>query len=135
MNSALGPWYFWHQALGPVVRGTEAGVDPETHVLLLEDKMLYDRTIDVIKNERVNAEWALKKVVCALKQQEFDQCLLRRQCVYALVFKAAKAIPASPNSRIAAPPHTFVIQPPITETTHFPEGSAFEFQERATLSY
>jgi hypothetical protein len=31
----IGPWYFWHQALGPVVRGTEAGVDPETHVLLL----------------------------------------------------------------------------------------------------
>jgi hypothetical protein len=78
---------------------------------------------------------ALKKVVCALKQQECDQCLLRRQCVYALVFKAAKAIPASPNSRMAAPPHTFVIEPPITGTTHFPEGSAFEFQERATLSY
>jgi phosphotransferase system enzyme I (PtsI) len=39
----------------------------ETHVLLLEDKMLYDRTIDVIKNERVNAEWALKKVVSLVK--------------------------------------------------------------------
>ena len=30
----------------------------ETHVLLLEDKMLYDRTIDAIEKERVNAEWA-----------------------------------------------------------------------------
>ena len=39
----------------------------ETHVLLLEDKMLYDRTIDVIEKERVNAEWALKKVVSLVK--------------------------------------------------------------------
>ena len=39
----------------------------ETHVLLLKDKMLYDRTIDVIEKERVNAEWALKKVVSLVK--------------------------------------------------------------------
>lgn len=39
----------------------------ETHVLLLEDKMLYDRTIEVIEKERVNAEWALKKVVSQVK--------------------------------------------------------------------
>ncbi len=36
-------------------------------MLLLEDKMLYDRTIDVIEKERVNAEWALKKVVSLVK--------------------------------------------------------------------
>lgn len=35
----------------------------ETHVLLLKDKMLYEKTLSVIENERVNAEWALKKVV------------------------------------------------------------------------
>ena len=39
----------------------------ETHMLLLEDKMIYDRTIDVIETERVNAEWALKKVVSLVK--------------------------------------------------------------------
>jgi phosphotransferase system enzyme I (PtsI) len=39
----------------------------ETHMLLLEDKMLYDRTIDLIEKERVNAEWALKKVVSQVK--------------------------------------------------------------------
>ena len=66
-------------------------------------------------------------VVCALKQQECDKCLLCRQCLYALVFETAKAIPASLNSRMAAPPHPFVIEPPITGDTHFPEGSAFEF--------
>jgi len=39
----------------------------ETHIALLKDKMLYDKTIETIKKERVNAEWALKKVVDDIK--------------------------------------------------------------------
>ncbi len=39
----------------------------ETHKVLLKDKMLYGKTIEIIKKERVNAEWALKKVVSSLK--------------------------------------------------------------------
>ncbi len=39
----------------------------ETHKVLLKDKMLYGRTIEAIKNEKVNAEWALKKVVSDVK--------------------------------------------------------------------
>lgn len=39
----------------------------ETHALLLKDKMLYGSTIETIENERVNAEWALKKVVSKIK--------------------------------------------------------------------
>lgn len=40
----------------------------EAHELLLRDKMLYARTIETIQKEQVNAEWALKKVVAAVKQ-------------------------------------------------------------------
>jgi phosphotransferase system enzyme I (PtsI) len=39
----------------------------ETHKVLLQDKMLYDRTINIIKNERVNAEWALKKTISIVR--------------------------------------------------------------------
>jgi len=39
----------------------------ETHLVLLKDKMLYGRTIAVIESEKVNSEWALKKVVSTLK--------------------------------------------------------------------
>jgi len=39
----------------------------ETHVVLLKDKMLYDKTIETIKNEHVNAEWALRKVTTDVK--------------------------------------------------------------------
>lgn len=33
----------------------------ETHLLLHKDKMLYDKAIEIIKKDHVNAEWALKK--------------------------------------------------------------------------
>ena len=69
---------------------------------------------------------ALKKVVCALKQQDCETCLLNTKCIYVQVFET----PASANptdSRMAAPPHPFVIEPPLTIRTHFPTGSAFNF--------
>ncbi len=34
----------------------------ETHMVLFEDKMLYGRTIDTISTDKINAEWALRKV-------------------------------------------------------------------------
>jgi phosphotransferase system enzyme I (PtsI) len=39
----------------------------ETHLVLLKDKMLYGRTIETIELERINAEWALRKVVSEIK--------------------------------------------------------------------
>ena len=39
----------------------------ETHLLLFDDKMLFGRTIDLIKEDKVNAEWALKSVVGQVK--------------------------------------------------------------------
>jgi phosphotransferase system enzyme I (PtsI) len=39
----------------------------KTHVMLLNDKMLYNKSIDTIEKDRVNAEWALRKVVSSLK--------------------------------------------------------------------
>ena len=39
----------------------------ETQEVLIKDKLLYGKTIAVIENECINAEWALKKVVAHLK--------------------------------------------------------------------
>ncbi|MEA3427916.1 MAG: phosphoenolpyruvate--protein phosphotransferase [Thermodesulfobacteriota bacterium] len=44
----------------------------DTHVLMLKDKMLYGKTIKTIEDERINAEWALKKVVSSLKSMFQD---------------------------------------------------------------
>ena len=70
---------------------------------------------------------ALKKVVCALKQQECHQCLLRSKCLYARVFETGLADQPATGSKIPSPPHPFVIEPPVTDETFFPKGSAFNF--------
>ena len=35
----------------------------DAHLLILQDKLIYDETLSHIENERINAEWALKKAV------------------------------------------------------------------------
>ena len=34
----------------------------EAHMVLYKDKMIYEKTVDTISKEKINAEWALKKV-------------------------------------------------------------------------
>lgn len=69
---------------------------------------------------------ALKSVVCALKHQECGSCLLRSKCVYATVFETPDPAPAR-DARINAPPHPFVIEPPLTAQTLFPAGASLDF--------
>lgn len=67
---------------------------------------------------------ALKKVVCALKQQECENCLLRERCLYTTVFE----IPSPPDSKgTPSPPHPFIIEPAMTQQTHFQAGEGFVF--------
>ena len=70
---------------------------------------------------------ALKKVVCALKRQECSQCLLRERCVYVLVFETPLSAIGSPEGSKMAPPHPFVIEPPLTPETNFPVDATFDF--------
>ena len=60
---------------------------------------------------------ALKRVVCALKKETCESCLLNSRCMYTLVFENAH--PASP--------HPFVIEPPLTRETLFQKDSLFAF--------
>ncbi len=51
----------------------------ETHMVLFKDKMLYGKTIEIIKKEGINAEWALKKVSRQVRSmfQELDDPYLQ----------------------------------------------------------
>jgi hypothetical protein len=71
---------------------------------------------------------ALKKVVCALKRQECDQCLLKQRCVYAMVFETQDTMDPPEGSSIIAATHPCVIEPPLTMETRFSEGSSFDFR-------
>jgi len=69
---------------------------------------------------------ALKRVVCALKRQECEECILKSKCAYALTFETPVAVEMPEGSRISSPPHPFVIEPPLTEKTQFERGSHFD---------
>jgi len=69
---------------------------------------------------------ALKKVVCALKRQECQSCLLKSRCLYAQVFETSLAVEPPAGLRISAVPHPFVIEPPLIDTTGFEAGSVLD---------
>ncbi|HKK67736.1 MAG TPA: hypothetical protein VJ946_05970, partial [Bacteroidales bacterium] len=69
---------------------------------------------------------ALRRVVCALKNQECASCILRSSCTYALVFETASAVSLPEGARISAPPHPVVIEPPMTEKREFYKGDTME---------
>jgi phosphotransferase system enzyme I (PtsI) len=62
-------------------RGLQEAAILETQIALLNDKMLYGRTIEAIERERVNAEWALKSVVSRIKAtfQEMPDAYMRER--------------------------------------------------------
>lgn len=65
---------------------------------------------------------ALKRTVCALKNQTCATCILRQTCTYALVFETAHALPVPENAKISAPPHPMVLEPPLTQKRNFAAG-------------
>jgi len=71
---------------------------------------------------------ALKKVVCALRRRDCSECLLRHKCIYSQVFETPSSYEETKDTRIASPPHPFVIEPPLTPETHFSNGDHFDFQ-------
>lgn len=70
---------------------------------------------------------ALKRIVCPLKRmEECGTCVLKRRCVYAVVFETPVAVTLPEGARISEPPHPFVIEPPLTPVRHFEPGDRLE---------
>jgi len=68
---------------------------------------------------------ALKRVVCALKQQTCDECPLRTHCLYTQIFETDLAFGKPQKGNVSAQPHPFVIVPPLTEKTDYSPGEEF----------
>ena len=69
---------------------------------------------------------ALKKVVCALKRQECETCILRSKCLYVRVFETPLSLQMPDGSRISSPPHPFVMEPPLTDQSVYEKGSSID---------
>ncbi|MEA3465943.1 MAG: CRISPR system precrRNA processing endoribonuclease RAMP protein Cas6 [Thermodesulfobacteriota bacterium] len=67
---------------------------------------------------------ALKKVVCAVRKQQCDDCLLRSRCVYARTFER---FDDSNSYNQAAKPHPYIIEPPPEEKVDYAVGDFFNF--------
>ncbi|BBO79936.1 hypothetical protein DSCO28_05020 [Desulfosarcina ovata subsp. sediminis] len=70
---------------------------------------------------------AFKSVVCILKHQACETCLLKSQCIYTKVFETHLAGSPPAGMRIADVPHPFVIRPPLTTRMAFKKGDIFVF--------
>ncbi len=71
---------------------------------------------------------ALKRVTCALKHQDCNDCILRVKCVYPFVFGTSfSEKDDSPDKRIAAPPHPYVIDVDDCTNTLFKKGGRLVF--------
>lgn len=70
---------------------------------------------------------ALKKIVCALKTGNCPDCILNERCLYAQVFETPSGHLKEGKQRLAAPPHPYLIEPPLDRQTRYATGDAFDF--------
>ncbi len=55
---------------------------------------------------------AFRRVVCALKKNDCDECILKEKCVYSYVFETPPPSDTKIMRKYKAAPHPFVIEPP-----------------------
>ncbi len=70
---------------------------------------------------------ALRKIVCVLKTADCTACMLNGKCLYAQVFETPTGRPDGEKQRLAAPPHPYVIEPPLDGQTAYAIGDSFDF--------
>ncbi len=71
---------------------------------------------------------AFKKVVCALKRQSCDDCLLNARCVYSYVFETKPQEEVSIFRKISQIPRPYVIEPPLEEKTLYTPDETLSFR-------
>ncbi len=70
---------------------------------------------------------ALKNVVCALRRNSCDGCLLFGRCIYARTFEIQRHAPEAQRTRVVTPPHPYIIRSPFVEPTRMSAGDEFSF--------
>ncbi len=69
---------------------------------------------------------SLKRAVCAIKNQECNNCLLSVRCIYAQTFEHSRNDGAMSQQK-ATPPVPYLIEPPLDTQTRYSSGSPFNF--------
>ncbi len=71
--------------------------------------------------------YAFRKVVCALKNKECRDCLLKEKCIYSYVFETPPPADTRMMRKYPAAPHPFVLCPPLEDDRIYEPGELFRF--------
>ncbi len=71
---------------------------------------------------------AFKRVVCALRRQSCEDCLLNTRCVYSYVFETKPQEKLSIFGKIAHIPRPYIIEPPLEDKTEYKPDETLSFR-------
>ncbi|MEW6215942.1 MAG: CRISPR system precrRNA processing endoribonuclease RAMP protein Cas6, partial [Nitrospirota bacterium] len=71
--------------------------------------------------------YAFRRVVCAIKNKECSDCILKEKCVYSYVFETPPPSDTKIMRKYIATPHPFVIEPPPERRRGFKPGDEITF--------
>ena len=71
--------------------------------------------------------YAFKRVVCAIRNKECSDCILKEKCVYSYVFETPPPSDTKIMRKYKAAPHPFVIEPPPERRRGFKPGDEITF--------
>jgi len=71
---------------------------------------------------------AFKKVVCALRNKECPDCLLKEKCIYSYIFETPPPADSRMMRKYPSAPHPFVLCPPLEDDRIYEPGEELQFQ-------
>ncbi|MEW6586642.1 MAG: CRISPR system precrRNA processing endoribonuclease RAMP protein Cas6 [Nitrospirota bacterium] len=71
--------------------------------------------------------YAFKRVVCAIRDKECPDCILKEKCVYSYVFETPPPSDTKIMRKYKAAPHPFVIEPPMEKRRGYKPGDEISF--------
>jgi hypothetical protein len=71
--------------------------------------------------------YAFKKVVCAIKDKECSECLLKEKCIYSYIFETPPPSDTKIMRKYISAPHPFIIEPPPEKRHGYPTGTELSF--------
>jgi len=71
--------------------------------------------------------YAFKRVVCAIRDRECPDCMLKEKCVYSYVFETPPPSDTRIMRKYTTAPHPFIIEPPPERRRGYKPGDEIEF--------
>ncbi|MGB9716174.1 MAG: CRISPR-associated protein Cas6, partial [Thermodesulfovibrionales bacterium] len=71
--------------------------------------------------------YAFRRVVCAIKNKECPECLLKEKCIYSYIFETPPPSDSKLMRKYTSAPHPFIIEPPQEKRYSYTPGTELAF--------